>query len=530
MSTPSSPVRDVTRDLLRDLGLTTVFGNPGSTELGFLSAWPDDFHYVLALQELCAVAMADGYAQFTGNAALVNLHSIGGVGHAMGAIATAYHNHSPMVILAGQQSRALLTGEPFLGGIDPTTLVKPYVRWAVQPARAADVPAAIQRAYLVATTPPYGPTLVSVPADDWDQQSGPVSVRPRMGGIAPDPERLAVAVDALRASARPALVLGGAVDADDGAASAVELAEALGARVYAAPMTGRCSFPEDHRLFGGFLNAARRNLATALAGHDLVVVIGAPAFVQHVVTDDPGPELPALYLISADANELSWAPEGVGIHATPRLALRGLLAGFGGGVSRAEPGGPVAVARPAATAPISADYALSVISEVLPADAVVVEEIPSHRPALHRHLPIRRPGGFFTGQSGVLGFALPAAIGVALARPDRPVLALLGDGSSLYSIQGLWTAVQQRVNVTYVIFDNGQYGAVRALAHAAGYAKVPGTELGGTDFRGLARAWNCPAENVTDPADLAPALRTALSTPGPALVHIALSADHQALY
>ncbi|HEX4223220.1 MAG TPA: benzoylformate decarboxylase [Pseudonocardiaceae bacterium] len=527
---PSSPVRDITRDLLRDLGLTTVFGNPGSTELGFLSAWPDDFRYVLALQELCAVAMADGYAQFTGNAALVNLHSIGGVGHAMGAIATAYHNHSPLVILAGQQSRALLGGEPFLGGIDPTTLVKPYVRWAVQPARAADVPAAIQRAYLVATTPPCGPTLVSVPADDWEQPGAPITPRPRLGGIAPDPERLAEVVEALAVSQHPALVLGGAVDADGASADAVALAEALGARVYAAPMTGRCSFPEDHRLFGGFLNAAHRNLAIKLSGHDLVVVVGAPAFVEHVVSDDPGPELPALHVISADANELSWAPEGVGLNATPRLALRGLLAGWGGRVSRTEPTEPAAVPVPEASQPISASYVLSVISEVQPADAIVVEEIPSHRPALHRHLPIRRPGGFFTGQSGVLGFALPAAIGVALAQPDRPVLALLGDGSSLYSIQGLWTAVQQRVNVTFVIFDNGQYGALRALAEGAGYAKVPGTELGGTDFRLLAQAWNCPAENVTDPADLAPILRTALATPGPALIRVALSADYHALY
>lgn len=249
---PGSRVRDVTRGLLRDLGLTTVFGNPGSTELGFLTAWPDDFRYVLALQEACAVAMADGYAQYSGDASLVNLHSIGGVGHAMGAIATAYRNHTPMVILAGQQARPLLTGEPFLGSIEATTLVKPYVRWAVEPARAADVPTAIQRAYLVATTPPYGPTVVSVPADDWDQPGLSISPRPRMDGIAPDPERLATAIEALAASQRPALVLGSAVDADGAAATAVNLAETLGARVYAAPMSGRCSFPEGHTLFGGF--------------------------------------------------------------------------------------------------------------------------------------------------------------------------------------------------------------------------------------------------------------------------------------
>lgn len=264
----------------------------------------------------------------------------------------------------------------------------------------------------------------------------------------------------------------------------------------------------------------------------MVVIIGAPAFVQHVVTDDPGPELPPLYVISADPNELSWAPDGIGIHATPQLALRGLLAGYRQ-ACRARPLPPSTTPhpdRPAATRPITAEYALSIMCEVVPEDAVVVEETPSHRAALHRYLPIRRPGGFLTGQSGVLGYALPAAIGVALAHPERPVLALLGDGSSLYSIQGVWTAVQQRANVTYVIFDNGHYATVRALADAAGHATIPGTEFGGTDFCGLARAWNCPAEDVTDPHALAPTLRTALNTPGPMLVRVQLDATYQPLY
>lgn len=531
MTQPAQPrVRDVTRDLLREFGLTTVFGNPGSTELGFLSDFPDDFRYVLAPLELCAVAMADGYAQFSGNAALVNLHSIGGVGHAMGAIATAHHNHTPLVILAGQQSRSLLTGEPFLGGVDPTGLAKPYVRWAVQPARAADVPAEIQRAYLIATTPPYGPTLVSVPADDWNQPSTPVSPRRRLGGIAPDPERLAELADVLARSQAPALVLGGAVDADGAAATAVDLAEALNARVFAAPMSGRCSFPEQHRLFGGFLDPAQRNLATTLAHHDLVLVVGAPAFIRHVETD-PGPDLPPVYVISADANELSWAPHGIGIHATSLLALKALLPFVGGGPSRRPDPAPMPPPPvPAASQPITAEYALSTIAKMSPDNAIVVEEAPSHRPALHRYLPIRSPGGFFTGQSGVLGFGLPAAIGVALAQPDRPVVAILGDGSSLYSIQGLWTAVRQQVNVTYVIFDNGQYGALLALAEAANYRKVPGTELGGTDFRQLAESFGCPARDVTTPAELAPALRTALDTPGPQLIHVALSTQYQNLY
>jgi benzoylformate decarboxylase len=324
-------------------------------------------------------------------------------------------------------------------------------------------------------------------------------------------------------------VLGGAVDADGAADLAVELAEKLTAMVWASPMSGRCSFPEDHRLFAGFLDPARRNLAASLSEHDLVVVIGAPAFVQHVVTADPGPSLPPMYLLSDNETELSWAVEAIGIRATPKLALRAL-------VDATERTGreQVAVrprpAAPAATDPMSAAYALSVIADVLPADAVVVEEVPSHRPVMHEYLPIRRPGGFLTGQSGVLGFALPGAVGVALAAPKRPVLALVGDGSSMYSIQGLWTAVQEQANVTFVILDNSQYGALRSLAAAAGFAKVPGMDLGGIDFCAVANGFGCPAEDVGDPVRLAPALRSAIEAPGPHLIRVRVAADDSHLY
>jgi benzoylformate decarboxylase len=522
-------VRDVTRELMRSLGLTTVFGNPGSTELGFLADWPDDFRYVLALQELCAISMADAYAQYSGNAALVNLHSIGGVGHAMGGLATAFRNHSPVVVLSGQQSRELLTGEPYLGSIEATNFVKPYVKWATEPARAADVPAAILRAYLTSTQAPYGPTLVSVPADDWDEVGEAVALRPRIGGSAPDPEQLAALVSALAASQRPALVVGGAVDADGAADLAVELAEKLSTPVWTSPMSGRCSFPEEHDLFAGFLDPIRRNLAAALSAYDLVVVIGAPAFIQHVVTADPGPALPPVYLLSDNEAELSWAPEAIGIRSSPTLALRALL----DATVPAERASVAVRSRPeppAATDPMTAAYALSVIADVLPADAVVVEEVPSHRPVMHEYLPIRRPGGFLTGQSGVLGFALSGAVGVALAAPSRPVLALVGDGSSMYSIQGLWTAVREQADVTFVILDNSQYGALRLLADAAGFSKVPGMELGGIDHCAVANGFGCPAELVTDPARLAPALRNALAAHGPHLVHVRVAVDSKPLY
>jgi benzoylformate decarboxylase len=512
-------VRDVTRDLMRGLGMTTVFGNPGSTELDFLADWPDDFRYVLGLQELCVVSMADGYAQYTGDAAMVSLHSVGGVGHAMGGLATAFRNNTPLVVISGQQSRELLTGEPFLGSVEAANFPKPYVKWSCEPARAADVPAAILRAHQVATSAPCGPTLVSVPADDWNAPADPVASRPHATGFAPDPTRLAELAAALRSSLRPALVVGGAVDADGAARQAVTLAERCNAPVWVSPFSGRCSFPEHHPLFAGFLTANRFQYATTLADHDLVVVLGAPAFLQHVVPPERGPDLPPLYLLGPDDTQLAWAPEGTAVRATLKVGLTALL----DLVPQADRPGPaprLRVDRPPPSTPMTAAYALSVLSELLPEDAVVVEEAPSHRPALHEHLPIRRPGGFLTGQSGVLGYGLPAAVGVAMAVPNRPVVALIGDGSSMYGIQGLWTAAREHVPVTFVVLDNGQYGAMRNHAGRLGITKAPGIQLGGLDFVALAQGFGCAAVRVDAPEALGPALARALVADVPTLVHV----------
>ena len=239
-------VREATWALMRAHGMSTVFGNPGSTELGLFLGWPADFRYVLGLQESVVVGMADGYAQATGNASFVNLHSAAGVGHAMGNIFTAFKNRTPMVITAGQQARAILPFDPFLHSAQATELPKPYVKWSVEPARAQDVPLAIARAYHVAMTPPRGPVLVSVPADDWAVPTEPVAPRRMSTQLRPEPALLAELGDLLDAAARPAIVVGAAVDRDGAFGEAVQLAERHNARVWAAPMSGRCSFPENH--------------------------------------------------------------------------------------------------------------------------------------------------------------------------------------------------------------------------------------------------------------------------------------------
>src|SRR3954454_7773805 len=298
-------VLDATRELLRELGLTTVFGNPGTTEVPFLTDWPDDFDYVLGLQESTVVAMADAYAQATRQAVLVNLHSAGGVGHSLGSLFTAYRNRTPLIIVAGQQVRSLLPHEPFLGAMDAPEFPKPYVKWSIEPASAEDVPAALARAYHIATQAPSGPVFVSVPADDWTVLTDrPVISRPRIRGFAPDPEAIDELNTALEAAQRPAIVVGGAVDQDSAVPETVALAERLNAGVWVAPMSYRCSFPENHPLFQGFLEPERGAVADTLAPSALVVVRGPPAFTYHVDRGRGEAPLPPLFIVSDDERVL----------------------------------------------------------------------------------------------------------------------------------------------------------------------------------------------------------------------------------
>lgn len=531
MSSGDPTVRDVTRNLMRELGLTTVFGNPGTTEVPFLTGWPDDFHYVLGLQESVVVSMADGYAQARREPVLVNLHSAGGVGHALGAVFSAYRNRTPLIITAGQQTRTLMFDEPFLGATDAATFPRPYVKWSYEPARAADVPAALVRAHQLATTPPYGPVFVSIPADDWDQPGVPVTARPRTPAFAPDPSAVAELADALRRCERPAFVVGPGVDADAAVGDMVELAEKTRAAVWVAPMSPRCSFPEDHPQFAGFLQPEQRALAAELADHDLVVVWGAPAFTYHVYRGESDVLLPELFLVHDDAEVLARAREGRGVLGALGHSVRQVNE-LVAPVDRAMPTPYERPAEPAASTPMTAAYVFDRIAAALPPDAVVVEETPSHRNDLHEHFPIRKPdGGFFTGFSGALGYSIGAAVGVAMADRSRRTVALLGDGSSMYGIQAVWSAVREQAPVTFVIMDNSRYAAVAVLGEAAGGDKLPGVDLGGIDFVSLATSLGCPATLVRTPDDLRAALSEEFGDrTGPALLHVKVDPGQRYLY
>lgn len=537
-------VLEATRELMRRLGLTTVFGNPGTTEVPFLSGWPDDFRYVLGLQESVVVGMADAHAQLTRRPTLVNLHSAGGVGHGLGAVFNASANRSPLIVTAGQQARAMLAEEPFLGAPDAAAFPRPHVKWSHEPAHAGEVPAALARAYRIAATPPYGPVFVSIPVDDWERPfDGPLpDVAPTVSrGIAAHAEDLTALADALRGAGgardadtggapRIAIVAGAAVDADGAVPDLVALAERCPAAVWAAPLSGRCSFPEDHPAFAGFLTPERRALGAELSSYELVVVLGAPAFTYHVQRPGDVAPLPPTVVVSDDPDVLARTPHGRGVLASPGPVLRGLLAALGGSPA------VVSAGRTPAPAPDPADgltpaLVYATLAEVLPGDAVVVEEGPSHRGALHDHLPIRATdAGFLTTASGALGYGIAATVGAALGRPDRPVVGVLGDGSAMYGIQALWSAAREQVGAVFVILDNSEYAAVRLLGEKAGGDKLPGTRLGGIDFAELARSMGCDARRVDDPVVLADALRDALAATGPTLLHVPVAGEGPAPY
>jgi benzoylformate decarboxylase len=505
-------VREVTYDLMRALGMTTVFGNPGSTEETFLQDFPDDFTYVLGLQEAAAIGMADGFVQTTGRAALVNLHTAPGVGNAMGGLVTAWHGRAPLVITAGQQVRPMLAVEPWLVNVEAVELPKPYVKWSYEPARAEDVPGAIERAYHTAMQAPMGPVFVSIPMDDWGVPAAPRPARSVSYRTAPDPARLAPLAAALGDSARPALVLGAAVDRAGAWDAAVALAERTRAAVYGAPAAERVSFPEDHPLFQGNLPPAIAPLAARLREHDLVVAIGAPVFRYYPHL--PGPHLHAeteLFHLTEDPNEAARAPVGSAVVGDVGLALERLVEL----VPRAERAAPPPRQRPApppATDPITAAYAMYAFGRALPEGAVAVNESASNAREFHAYVPITRPGGYHRTASGALGFGLPAAVGMQLARPERPVACILGDGAFMYAPQALWTAAQLRLPVVTVVLRNGHYAILKAFAAFERVGeRVPGLEIPDLDIVQLARGHGCEGRRVQRAADLEDALRAAFA-------------------
>jgi len=518
----TTTVRAATHELFGRWGVRVIFGNPGSTELPLFRDLPDEIRYVMGLQESVAVSMADGYAQATDRPAVVSLHSFAGLGHGMAAIATAFKNRTPLLLVSGQQSRSLLAGEPYLRNDDPARLASPYVKGAVEPASPEDVPTALLQAWNLAMLPPRGPALVSVPADDWERPCGvpdPAETTTTMSADPSDLTRLAARV--ARAS-NPAFIAGAAVDVEDCHDALVAAAELHEARVYGPPMSYRCGFSEQHRLFAGFLPPMRQGIADALTGHDLVVVFGAPAFSYHVAGEGPVlREGTDLVVVTDAADRAARVPRGTAVLSSMRPPLLAIGAAPPT-VERAPVG---ARPRPDRVETddgiITPELLVQTLDDVRTERMVIVEEAPSTRPVMCDRLPNHGRRTFFTTGGGAMGYALPAAVGQAMARPKDDVVAFVGDGAVLYSVQALWTAARHRVDVAVVVVNNRAYATVDRFADRFGIDRLRDSDLGGVSFVDVARGLGVRAEQVDHADELADALRRTVGVrTGPRLLEV----------
>jgi benzoylformate decarboxylase len=523
----ATTIREAAFELFRARGMTTIFGNPGSTELPMLADFPSDFKYVLGLQEAVVVGMADGFAQASGRLTHVNLHTAPGVGNAMGAIFNAQANKSPLLITAGQQVRAQMTMQANLTNRDATRVPLPFVKWSYEPPRAQDVPAALARGIHHASLPPKGPAFVSLPMDDWGVEIDFADVRHVIersvtGRAAPDPEAVRALAKRLEAARSPVLVAGPDVDASGAWDTAVALAERCRLPVWASPAPGggRLGFPEGHPSFRGVLPPAIGPVGQTLEEHDFVLVAGSSVFPYYPYI--PGPPLPEgaeLVEITSDPDEAARAPMGDAIVADVKLSLQALLAAVGESDRPApEPMDPPPPIED--SDPLSPSAVHATLAEVFPDDGIVVLESPTSTLALRNRLRISRPGSYYFCAGGGLGYGLSAGIGVQLAQPSRPVVCVLGEGSAQYAISGFWTAAAYKVPVTFLVLRNEEYGILKWFADIEQVTGAPGLDLPALETAEVAHAYGVSSRRVKERDALRKALSWALDSHKPALVEV----------
>jgi benzoylformate decarboxylase len=506
-------VREATFDLFRRRGLTTMFANPGSTEVPFLTGLPDDLRFVLGLHEGTVVGMATGYAIARDEPALVLLHTTAGLGTAVSGLATARVNRAPLVVVVGQQDRRHLAYEPFLAGrLDG--LAGTYPVSVETPAAAHDVPAAIERAYHSAATR-RGPALVVVPMGDWEEPADEGREPAAAGGTVhratwPPAEGVAALAEFLAGAKSPAIVVGAGADSGEAWAALVELAGRLAAPVWQEPFGGRAGFPQDHPLYQGVLPSDRPRVRETLAPHDRVLVVGAPVFRQ--TGFQPGRFADAAFaVVTDDPDEAHRSPAEVTVLAPPSATIESLVtqvAQRDGGAPPVRPAPP----DPGPAESLTASHVLAALAERLPRNTVVLEEAPVDRPDIHARLPAREPLGYLSAAQGGLGFAMPAAAGVKMALPERPVVAIVGDGSALYGVHAGWSAAHYGIGPLWVVLSNGGYVVMDRLAEKHGGGAGPWPGFGDVEVAAIARGFGCPAERITTHDQLTAALDEVVPT------------------
>ena len=534
--------------LLKDEGVTHLFGNPGTTELPVMDALKDhgDLTYVLGMQESLVVAMADGYSRASGKLGACNVHVAPGLGNAMGAIYNAKFTGTPMIITAGQQEQGHGLTEPLL--YDPLVpIATPLVKWAVEITRLEDMPRIVRRAAKIAMTPPTGPVFISLPGDVLNDQKGielgsstrvDTRVRPSDAGL----DMLAARLLAAKA---PTILVGNEVVKSDAFTQVAQFAETLGAPVYQQTTAYGSHFPSEHPAFMGALSRIQKDVRGILADYDLLVVVGADVLRMSVFNEiDPLPEGMAIVQIGLEDWEMGKNyPAEIALRGDVRetlAALNPVIAAKGGaGHATAAAARLDAVAdrnwsalrkqRSAAalahreTVPIDSNWLMMDICNALPADAIVVNEGLTTTWNLLNFLPFHDRYNFHSFASGGIGWALPAAVGIQLAQPGRPVVALIGDGSAMYSIQALWTAAHLKLPITFVIANNLGYRIIKQrLLAFHGNDNFIGMDFTDPpiDFVALAGSLGMAAERITEPGGVRPALDNAIASNGPTLLDI----------
>jgi benzoylformate decarboxylase len=514
-------------DLLRQEGVEMVFGNPGTTELPLMDAFAveNDIRYVLGLQEAALMAMADGYAQASGKLTVLNLHVAPGLGNAMGMLYDAQKAGSPILLTTGQQDMDYVVTEPILWA-DLPTLARPFVKWAAEVHRVSDLPRLVHRAAKTALAPPTGPVFLSLPGDILKDEGeidmlAPTRVAPRIRG---DAAAVAAAAAILAQAKHPVIYAGDAVAQSQAHAELVELAELLGAPVYAEFVPSRASFPSSHALFRGATARSQAAVRQALDAHDVLFSVGADLFTWSLPSKvEPMP--PGMRLIHLDTDPWEIGknfPAEAAILGDPKATLPELTAairermtsaGRGAARDRLKTASDVTIAERealkakarslAAQVPVQPLALLEAIGEMLPRDAVVIEETLSSAPGIRSLIRSDDPQSYFGLRGGGIGWGLPAAIGAKLALPDRPVVALIGDGSAMYTIQALWTAAHYKIPVIIVILNNTSYRILKQRLHALrGHAEQVDAYVGmelidpAVDFVGLARSLGIEAERA----------------------------------
>jgi benzoylformate decarboxylase len=544
-------------ELLKQEGVEFIFGNPGTTELPLMDALAVDtgLRYVLALQEAAVMAMADGYAQASGKLAVANVHVAPGLGNALGMLYDAQKAAAPILLTAGQHDQSFTFSEPILWA-DLPTIARPFVKWSSEVRRLEDLPRAIHRAAKTALAPPTGPVFLSLPGDVLTTEAdidlgAPTRVGPGLRG---DAAAIATAAQLAAAAERPVIIAGDAVAQGRAHGELAALAELLGAPVYAEGVANTASFPASHPLFRGAMVRLAPSIRATLEPYDLLISIGGDLFTLSLPSEvEPMPESMTIVHLDTDAWELgkNYAARAA-ILGEPKATLPELTAAVAAAMSAAQRARAEARREAVAQAiaderaalqararaeaqktPIRPLALLQAIGEALPGDAVVIEEALSSAPGIRQLMRSDDPQSFYGLRGGGIGWGLPAAIGVKLALPERPVVALIGDGSAMYTCQALWTAAHDKVGVVFVILNNRSYRILKQRTNAMkGFAAQTDRYVGmdltdpPIDHVGLARALGVEAARATALGEAVALVKSALAAGRPMLIEVELDRSY----